>query len=342
MSVNEVQFGRAGTHPLISVIVPAYNAEPFLLTALVSAQIQTHRHVEIIVVNDGSTDDTFAIAQKAAKTDHRIRIISQGNAGVAAARNRGLAEAHGEYVAPLDADDVWHPENLALQLAALRAAGTGVAVSYAWYVVIDENGELQAVGARNQLTNKRKILRAECDGNFIGNASSTLIRRETIDRVGGYDCTLRARHGQGCEDQALYMALAERWNFTFVPQYLIAYRNHPMSMSKDSAQMNRSYLLALADLRLRRPDLPAYWFGHGVARLHEPDLTRALRRREWGNVAAVLGRAAHDGKWCLIDLLGRRLPPRAVGFCVRRFLGRNGNHRKPHHPVDIFWADATP
>jgi len=341
MSVEEIQFGMR-THPLISVIVPAYNAEPFLLTALTSAQAQTHRDLEIIIVNDGSTDDTLTIAQTAAKSDHRIRVISQDNCGVAAARNRGLAEAHGEYVAPLDADDVWHPENLALQLAALQAAGPGAAVSHAWHVVIDENAELQAVGAHIQLTKKREILRAECDGNFIGNASSTLIRREAIEQVGGYDCSLRARHGQGCEDQALYMTLAERWDFVFVPQYLIAYRNHPLSMSKDSAQMNRSYLLALADLRRRRPDLPAYWFGHGVARLHEPDLTRALRRREWRNVGSVLARAANDGNWCLIDLVGRRLPPRAIGFCVRRFLGRNGNQKKPNPPVDIFWADATP
>lgn len=342
MSAEEIQFGRVATHPLISVIVPAYNAEPFFLTALASAQAQTHPNIEIIVVNDGSTDNTLAIAQTAARADDRIRVISQDNSGVAAARNRGLAEARGEYVAPLDADDVWHPKNLALQLAALSAAGPGVAVCYAWYLVIDENADLQAVGPRNQLTSKRKILRAECDGNFIGNASSTLIRREALEQVGGYDCTLRARGGQGCEDQALYMALAERWNFAVVPQYLIAYRSHPLSMSKDGAQMNRSYLLALADLRRRRPDLPAYWFGHGVARLHEPDLTQALRRREWSNVAGALSRANNDGYWCLIDLLGRRLPPRAIGFCIRRFLRRNGHQRKPQHSGGVFWADAKP
>ena len=336
--------GLPGTQPLVSVIIPAYNAEGFLSLTLASARAQTHPNLEILIVDDGSTDATLAIARDAAKTDHRIRVMTsgQGNAGVAAARNRGLAEARGEYVAPLDADDVWHPENLVVQLAALQAAGPGVAVCYAWYVVIDENGELQGVGPRNRLTRKREILRAECNGNFIGNASSTLIRREAIERVGGYDCTLRARHGQGCEDQALYMALAERWNFAVVPNYLIAYRNHPMSMSKDSAQMNRSYLLALDDLRRRRPGLPAYWFGHGVARLHEPDLTRALRRRKWSNVAAVLAKAAKEGNWCLIDLLGRRLPPRAIGFCLRRLLGRNGNERKPNHPVDVFWAEVKP
>jgi glycosyltransferase involved in cell wall biosynthesis len=128
------------TVPLISVIIPAYNAERFLRATLASVQAQSYRNVEIVVVDDGSTDATAKIAEEAAQADHRICIIHQPNLGVAAARNQGLAEAKGEFIAPLDADDVWHPLNLALQVEALNKANPDVAVSYAWFLTIDAHG----------------------------------------------------------------------------------------------------------------------------------------------------------------------------------------------------------
>src|SRR5579864_8402353 len=130
---------------LVSVIIPAYNAERFLRYTLASAQAQTYEHVEIIVVDDGSTDSTVDIALAAAAADKRVRVLRQENLGVAAARNRALGESRGDFIAPLDADDVWHPQNLALQVAALKVARSTTAVSYAWSVVIDERGRFRAI-----------------------------------------------------------------------------------------------------------------------------------------------------------------------------------------------------
>jgi glycosyltransferase involved in cell wall biosynthesis len=101
--------------PLTSVVIPAYNAELFLERTLRSALRQTHSNLEVIVVDDGSTDKTRAIAAAAATTDDRVRIISVPNGGVAKARNIGIAEANGEFVAFLDADDLWHPTKIALR-----------------------------------------------------------------------------------------------------------------------------------------------------------------------------------------------------------------------------------
>jgi glycosyltransferase involved in cell wall biosynthesis len=104
-------------NPLISCIVPVYNGARFLREALDSIMAQTYRPVEIIVVDDGSTDDSAKIAQQYPAP---IRLHSQANAGPAAARNRGVGLACGEFLAFLDADDLWHPEKLEGQMARLR------------------------------------------------------------------------------------------------------------------------------------------------------------------------------------------------------------------------------
>ena len=103
---------------LVSCIVPVYNGERYLREALDSIAAQTHRVIEIIVVDDGSTDGSAAIV---ARYPARIRLYAQPNAGPAAARNRGIRDARGAYLAFLDADDVWHPEKLERQLARFRA-----------------------------------------------------------------------------------------------------------------------------------------------------------------------------------------------------------------------------
>lgn len=315
---------------LVSVIIPAYNAQRFLRMTLASAQAQTYRNLEIIVIDDGSTDATAAIAETAAGVDKRVRVLRQENAGVAAARNRGIAEARGDYVAPLDADDVWHPQNVALQIAALNAAGPETAVSYAWYLSIDEHGKFRSLGPRNRIRGKKEALFALMDGNFIGNASSTVIRRGAVETVGGYDPTLRERNAEGCEDWGLYIALAERWKFAVVPQYLIAYRSHAQSMGNDGARMARSHALVVTDFSRRWPTLSGYRLGRLMACRHWADLIEALRHGAWSNVVNTLERAARDGSSCLLDLLVRRLLTLSVRHCLRRL-------RQDENAPKVFW-----
>src|SRR5438874_4376035 len=108
---------------LISVIIPAYNAEQFIERTIDSASQQTHRNLEIIVVDDGSTDQTASIVKRLTKKDRRLRLIRQPNAGVAAARNRGIKESRGDYLAPLDSDDLWHHTKLEKQLHVFSRGG---------------------------------------------------------------------------------------------------------------------------------------------------------------------------------------------------------------------------
>ena len=125
---------------LVSVIVPSYNASRYIRETLESVLGQTYSSFEVIVVDDGSTDDTAAIVADYSRRDSRIRLVSQPNGGVGAARNRAIAEASGEFIAPLDADDVWYPEKLQKQVASLERHGTEWGVGYCWSKSINDVG----------------------------------------------------------------------------------------------------------------------------------------------------------------------------------------------------------
>ena len=179
--------------PLTSVVIPAYNAEVFLERTLQSALGQTYSNIEVIVVNDGSTDNTRGIAEAVAAADDRVRIISMTNGGVAKARNIGIAEAKGKYVAFLDADDLWHPTKIERQVAAMSGSGNGhqPAAVYAFSRIIDRNDRVTGSGQR-VLLNGYSFARHLC-AKPVGNGSSLLVRRETALAAGGFDPTWAAR-----------------------------------------------------------------------------------------------------------------------------------------------------
>lgn len=241
-------------HPdAVTAVIPAYNAEATLDETLHSVRAQTHRALEIIVVDDGSSDRTAEIARAHAGADPRLRVVQQANAGVAAARNHGIALARAALVAPVDADDLWAPTKIARQVAALHDAGPLAGLVYTWSALIDDAGRI--VGHGDQPTDEGDVLPRLCRGNLVGNGSAALMRRTAVLDAGGYDATLRARGGQGCEDLLLYCAIAARHRVALVPEILTGYRQRPDSMSCDLAQMMRSWRLVAAELRRRHPDL---------------------------------------------------------------------------------------
>src|SRR5262245_28337071 len=124
------------TAPLVSVVIPAYNAEAYIATSLRSVTAQTYRNLEIIVVDDGSRDATATIVRSLAADDPRIKLQQQQNAGVAAARNRGIEASSGDLVAPLDADDLWQPSKIERQVAVMQRGSPKVGLVYAWFVQI--------------------------------------------------------------------------------------------------------------------------------------------------------------------------------------------------------------
>jgi hypothetical protein len=286
----------AGAHAapdaLVSVIVPAYNAEAFLDETLASIRAQTYRALEIIVVDDGSTDATATIAERHAAEDPRVRLIRQANAGVGAARNAGLSLATGRYVAPVDADDLWRPEKIARQMAALSAAQGPVGLVYTWFALIDERSRV--VNRRSKPRAEGPVLARMCQGNLTGNASSALMPMEAVRQAGGYDETLHREGAQGCEDLKLYWRIAEHYDFVCVPEYLTGYRVGRGNMSNDLLRMLRSFDVVMADCEARRPDL-ARAFHDGRVQTLRGLTMRAFRGAELATAGALLAETwRHD------------------------------------------------
>src|SRR5579864_5903598 len=125
--------------PLCTIVIPAYNAGLWIERTLKSAAQQNYTNLEILVIDDGSKDNTRMLAEAMAAVDDRFRVISIPNGGVANARNVGIREASGEYAAFLDADDLWHPDKIKLQVEAMQQLTDGVlpAASYTLLRFID-------------------------------------------------------------------------------------------------------------------------------------------------------------------------------------------------------------
>ncbi|MGO7369490.1 glycosyltransferase family 2 protein [Rhizobium ruizarguesonis] len=237
--------------PLITVVIPAYNAEKTLAETLRSVSSQSYDKLEILVVDDGSRDGTFDLASDYSLTDRRVRVLRQENGGVARARNHGIEDARGLYIAPVDADDLWHPRKIELQLEALRKFPDGHGVAYNWYAAIDENGII--FGNSRPVLHQGTIFEPLLRENFIGNGSTPLMPRADILRCGGYDASLRDNGAEGCEDLKLYLALAETLPFALVPDFLTGYRFTKGNMSSNAYRMLKSHALVMAPIITRYP-----------------------------------------------------------------------------------------
>jgi glycosyltransferase involved in cell wall biosynthesis len=245
--------------PEISVVIPAYNASATLAETIISVQKQTFTNFEIIVVDDGSTDQTGTIAKELSAHEPRLRLIHRGNDGVAAARNAGLKAARAPYIAPLDADDVWHVDKLMRQMRRFAEVGPDTVLVYSWSVDID--GASIITDLRLDLDRfEGDVYSALVLMNFIGNASVPLIRRDALVRIGGWDPSLLARNAQGCEDWQTYLRLAEIGDFALAPGFLIGYRQSATAMSRQVEAMTRSYRLVMDEARARHRELPSALF----------------------------------------------------------------------------------
>lgn len=239
------------TH-LVSVIIPAHNAEATINETLNSVRLQTHPNLEIIVVDDGSSDRTNSIAMAHSYADHRVRVISQNNSGVAAARNRGWQAATASLIAFLDADDVWAESKIQRQLELILKSGDKVGLVYTWYSEIDEQSRI--LRRPQQQTARGNVVDHLLLGNLIGNGSSALVRRKVLEDIGGFDSTLRDAGAHGCEDYLFYFRVAARSEFDLIPEYLTGYRVLGQRMSSDRQRMLRSWLLVAAEMNRCYPE----------------------------------------------------------------------------------------
>lgn len=337
----------------VSVVIPAYNAEQYLRVALSSVISQTHRDLEVIVVDDGSTDRTGAVCREL--VDPRIRVVHQPNRGLAAARNTGIRQARGTYVAFLDADDLWHPDKLAHHARHLAAAPE-VGLSYSRAGYIDAAGAplgMYQAPPLGTITAARLLV-----DNPIRNGSNAVLRRAALDEIRlqqedstswYFDETLRRAEDLECW---LRIAATTRWRIEGIPDVLVQYRTTRGSLSANTAEQYRSWCQAMTRVRGYAPELvrqhrrasKAYYLRYLAQRAilanrDGPEARRLLRRslaadwrmpvREPFNTAMTWAAAEALGR--LPDPLYRdleKLAMRATGALqVRNWVGAHpGTH----------------
>lgn len=221
--------------PKISIIIPAYNAEKTITETWESIQNQTYSDWEVIAVDDGSTDNTLTLLKTI--DDPRLKVFSYPNAGVSIARNRGLAEATGDYIAFLDADDLWTPDKLELQLAALES-NPHAGVAYSWVIFFNSERNTKSLGTPNFF--EGNVYRSLLLNNFVANGSNPLVSRAAVKSVGEFDPTF-----PHCADWDYYLRLAAQWPFVVVPQHQIFYRQSTGSMTSKIESIEAQLLTML-------------------------------------------------------------------------------------------------
>lgn len=322
MTANARQEGDGGGGPLVSVIVPAFNAERTLRESVDSALAGTYRNIEVIVVDDGSADRTAELASHSQRTDTRVRLHQRRNGGVSAAFNSGFSIARGDYVARLDADDVWHPTKLEKQVA-LAVRQPDAAFIYAFVRYIDSRGSVIR-DAPPQHFPGRAICRGMYE-NLIGANSSALIRRCAVAETGGYDESLT-----GWEDLLLQLTINARHPIAFVPEYLVGYRVRPGSLASNPQNMLDSWRTARRLLHELFPDVPArvHRWAHG-RRCGELAEGFVWRGRIGAGLALLFEALRHDPEWTL--------------HFLRYRLGRNLRRRTaPAEPAAVAFAECSP
>jgi len=268
----------------VSVVIPTYNRGELLIETIESILAQTAKPGEVIVVDDGSTDDT---QERLARYADRVRYVRQPNQGVAAARNHGVREARGKWIAFIDSDDVWHPRKLECQLRVLAdypdlgILGTAL---FNWPAPEFPNVSCEVSGKVTFIPWDRLVVR-----NYLA-TSSVIARRDVLDRVGEFDTNL-----QGPEDRDLWLRIGETAAVANLKTPLTGYRVVPGSVSRQASRVHQSMVSML-----RKLDERGAWRGRRLLRRKSYSYiyyTSFVNFRECGQSLMALGMIARSLAW---------------------------------------------
>jgi glycosyltransferase involved in cell wall biosynthesis len=296
--------------PQVSVIIPSYNVAAYIEQALRTVLAQTFQDYEILVINDGSKDNTVELAS--AFTDSRIRIISQANRGLAGARNAGIRAARGEFLAFLDADDLWHPEKLERHVALLRSK-PNVGVTYSQSAFIDDDAKPLGYYQRPKLTEvdaRDVFLR-----NPIGNGSAPVIRAATLRDIGYvpdmangeiwyFDETFRQSEDIECW---VRIALQTRWGFEGIGLPLTLYRVNTGGLSANLGRQFETWERMVEKARAINPAFVALHEAASRGYQLRYLARRAIRMGDTGTALRLLARSLDANPAMLIEEPARTL-----------------------------------
>jgi len=234
--------------PKISVIIPTYNRAKYIARAIDSVLCQTFRDKEIIVVDDGSTDETPSIL---ASYKDKIRVLNQINSGVSAARNRGIVKSKGQYLAFLDSDDVWTPDKLEVQAAVLDT-NPDVGIVYGKLAIVDDQGNRKGTKPE-EATGSNFVELLSIGGDLP--TSSVMVRRECFERAGYFDETMDMM-----EDFEMWVRIARQYDlYEITDRILATYLEHDGQVTQSKVKVYRGRVKLFEkflDLYQNVPDLP--------------------------------------------------------------------------------------
>jgi glycosyltransferase involved in cell wall biosynthesis len=266
---------------LVSIIIPAYNAESFITQTLDSVLKQTYSHFEAIVVDDGSTDRTIEIVKQYTQKDSRIKLICQNHAGVVAARNLAIEYSTGVYIAPLDSDDLWYPEKLEKQVNCLDE-NPAMGLVYVWSVSIDQHDRIIGRYYRErEHIPAGNVFATLIFYNFMENGSVPMFRRSCVEQVGDYSLPIEDLKLQGCEDWDLFLRISKAYSVGVVPEYLVGYRQGTGGLSSNHVAMYESYLQMIAMLKRQNPEIPEVVFRWSQATYYNYVLAKSYASRDF-------------------------------------------------------------
>jgi len=298
--------------PLVSVVIPSFNHAKYVVEAVDSVLAQTNCRVEVIVVDDGSSDNTREVL---ASYGDRIRYIYQENKGLPGARNTGIKAATGEWVAVLDSDDYWHPQKTERQLQAA-----------------EQHPEADIIGSPSGDLELPAEIPPNPPTRWLGvrdfllvaptSASSTMIRRRCFDEVGLFDETLRS-----AEDRDMWLRLAARFKVLQVVMSCWHYRVHPGQMSHNAKRMYDNFLKVLVKFFTEHPDQSslkpmAFGFLYQDAAVCYSDAGNRLAAI-WYIVRSIVRypKALNNGRFGRAKLLIRFVVGQSVLSLVKRVIG---------------------
>ncbi len=289
---------------LVSVIVPTYNIEQYIAETIKSVLAQTYSHFELLIINDESTDRSVEICLQF--NDPRIRIISQKNRGLAGARNTGIRNAQGEYIALLDGDDLWLPEKLANHVQHLES-NPDVGVSFSRSEFIDAQGNslgIYQMPKLKDITPGHLLCR-----NPVGNGSAPVIRREVFDDIcfqddlhGSLENCYFDEHFRQSEDIECWLRISAQtnWKIEGLPEALTLYRVNGEGLSANILKQLDSWEQMITKHRDRYPKLLAKWENPARAYQLRYLARRAVRLKE-GTMAVKLTHQALATHWKIIS-----------------------------------------
>ncbi|GGE62437.1 glycosyltransferase family 2 protein [Actibacterium pelagium] len=310
--------------PKASIVVPAFNCASTLPETLVSLRQQSFRDFEIVVIDDGSTDETPQIAQEHAQCDPRIRVVRQPNRGLAGARNSGIAEAKGEIIGFCDADDLWHPNKLANHVDHFDQS-PHVGLSYSGSELIDEASQPTGHAQRPRLTG---VTAAHVfKRNPIGNGSAPVFRRAALQSLAWrprherqrdwvFDETFRQSEDIECW---LRFALTTDWVIEGIPGLLTGYRLNGGGLSANVDRQLETWERVVTKLR---PLDPAFFAKHeDTARAYQLRYLarRAVRSSDASTAVTMVRKSMRSSTKPLLEEPLKTLTTWAAAHALARF-----------------------